>query len=120
MEGNKMHGESATGSYRTYIAGFILSLSLTLVAYVIVSQHLLNRGTIAAIICLAVVQLFVQLVFFLHLGRESKPRWNLAVFSMAAIVVLILVLGSLWIMNHLNYNMNPERVKQYLQSQDGL
>jgi len=110
---------NSNASVRSYVTGFVLSVLLTLAAYFIVTKHLLTRGTVAAIIALAIIQLFVQLVYFLHLGRESKPRWNLMVFAMAAIVVLILVLGSLWIMNHLNYHMSPEQVNQYLQSQDG-
>jgi heme/copper-type cytochrome/quinol oxidase subunit 4 len=46
----------------------------------------------------------VQLFFFLHIGRESKPRLNAAAFLFATLVVTILVAGSLWIMDNLNYH----------------
>ena len=74
---------------------------------------------ITAIIFLAVVQLVVQLVFFLHLGRERQPRWNLLAFAFMAIVLLILVLGSLWIMNNLNYHMTQTDMLHYLNNQGG-
>jgi len=96
--------EGGRGSVLTYSLGFSLSLLLTLGAYWLASQQLTTGwGLIFALAALAVTQLFVQLVFFLHLGKESKPRWNLVVFAFAAMVVLILVFGSLWIMRNLDY-----------------
>lgn len=99
------------GTTASYVSGFILSLILTLTAYFVVVQHndptqpkLSYKDIIAVILALALVQLFVQLLFFLHLDRESKPRWNLMVASFAVTVVLILVLGSLWIMHNLDYH----------------
>lgn len=121
--------EAGQGSLKTYVIGFILSIILTLTAFSFVyihghsghevfSHHLL----IPLIISLAVVQLFVQLGFFLHVGRESKPRWNFLALIFALIVVLILVIGSLWIISNLNYHMTPshQQVDQYLKGQDGL
>lgn len=103
---------SVKGNTSSYVAGFVLSLLLTLVAYTVTARYsgtghsgvLSRQFFINAVIALAVVQLLVQMVFFLHLDRESKPRWNLLIASFAAIVVLILVAGSLWIMNNLNYH----------------
>jgi len=69
---------------------------------------------------LATIQLFVQLIFFLHLDREPKPFWNLQVLMFAAGVIVIIVVGSIWIMNNLNYNMMPSDVNNYLRSQDSL
>ena len=97
--------ESSRGNLRTYVIGFALSIVLTLIAYALVVNEVWSSNVlIAVIIGLAIVQLFVQLVFFLHLGRESKPRWNLIVLTFAVIVVVIVVLGSLWIMQNLNYS----------------
>ena len=71
---------------------------------------------------LALLQFTVQMIYFLHLGHESRPRWKLGVFGMMLVVVLIIVFGSLWIMNSLNYRMhtNPNQINKYLRSQDGL
>lgn len=96
------------GSVRTYVIGFIWSVVLTLAAYfMVVSERFSYTTVIAAISILAVAQLLVQLVFFLHLGKESRPRWNAIVFSFMLLVVGIVVIGSIWVMNNLHYNMMP-------------
>jgi cytochrome o ubiquinol oxidase operon protein cyoD len=114
--------EPAHGSLLSYSVGFGLSIVLTLVAFGLVeAHHRLSTTTIMTIIVgLALVQFMVQLFFFLHLGRETRPRWKLAVFYFMIGVVLILVLGSLWIMANLNYRMTPDQMNNYLKSQDGL
>jgi cytochrome o ubiquinol oxidase operon protein cyoD len=99
------HHEAGQGSVRSYSIGFGLSLLLTLSAYAItVKGSLHGWGLIYLLSVLAVTQLTVQLICFLHVGRESKPRWNLTALLFAVMVVLILVFGSLWIMNNLQYN----------------
>lgn len=106
-----------------YVVGFVLSVAMTLVAYMAVARHELSRPvTIMTIAGLAVAQFLAQMVFFLHLGRETKPRWRLIFLLFALMVVGIVVGGSLWIMNNLNYNMmqSTQQTNQYLSSQDGL
>jgi len=101
----------------SYVIGFIMAVALTLIAYCIVVNHLLSGMTLAVVLMgLAAVQLLVQLVFFLHLGRDKKSRWNVASFYFMAMVLLIVVVGSLWIMNNLNYNMmmTPEQMNEYM------
>ncbi|MBP9763797.1 MAG: cytochrome o ubiquinol oxidase subunit IV [Gammaproteobacteria bacterium] len=94
------------GTVKSYIVGFIISLVLTIIPFVIVAKHLLsNSGMYVVIGIFAVAQLFVQLVFFLHLSFKSQARWNLNVFLFTFLVVVILVLGSLWIMANLDYFM---------------
>ncbi len=113
-------GHERVGTYASYVTGFMLSLALTLFAYLSVTQHLMSTNALVALIIgLALVQFFVQLFFFLHMGAETKPRWKLLVTSFMILVVLILVLGSLWIMYNLNYRMTPQQVDQYLQNQNG-
>lgn len=105
--------------FNAYLVGFLLSIVFTLVAYLLVVNHVLSGGILfSAIIILALVQLFVQLLFFLHMGQESKPRWNLVFLLSTISIILIIVIGSLWIMNHLNYNMMPPTdMKTYLINQ---
>ena len=113
--------ETDRGTLRTYVIGFVASIVLTLGAYLLVAHHLLSRRLlIAAVIGLALVQFLVQLLFFLHLGRESKPRWKLMVALFMIMVVLILVFGSLWIMTNLSYRMSPEQINTYMNNQAGL
>jgi cytochrome o ubiquinol oxidase operon protein cyoD len=116
-----MTNNSYKSTIRSYITGFGVSIILTLAAYAIVTQHLFtNLIVLYSIIILAVIQLVVQLFFFLHLGQESKPRWHLVFFLSTIGIILIVVIGSIWIMNHLNYNMTPKEMNQYIQSQDGM
>lgn len=104
-----------------YILGFIVSIGLTLVAYNLATHHTYSRNTIIGVLSvLAIVQFVVQMVLFLHVGTERRPRWKLAVMFLMLSVVLILVGGSIWIMNNLNYRMTPTQVQQYLRSQDSL
>ena len=116
---------NSEGTLGSYIAGFVISVVLTLVAFCVVvyrvSLHLGTVPVIAIILILAIIQLLVQLIFFMHLARESGPRWKLAVFVSTIGIILIVVIGSIWIMNHLNYNMmaSPSEMNQYIQSQDG-
>jgi cytochrome o ubiquinol oxidase operon protein cyoD len=115
--------ETPPGSMGSYISGFVLSILFTLAAYLLVVHHYLSGWyLIAAILGLAIVQLFVQLVFFLHFGRGSKPRWNIPVFCLMLLFLFIVVIGSLWIMHNLNYRMmsSPEEVNQYIESQGNL
>lgn len=105
---NTNQSGASHGNFITYTIGFALSVGLTLAAYyVVVNDVFARRELVAAIVGLAVAQLLVQLFFFLHLGKESKPRWNLIVFMFMLMVVGIVVIGSLWIMDNLDYNMMP-------------
>ncbi|HSD12174.1 MAG TPA: cytochrome C oxidase subunit IV family protein, partial [Patescibacteria group bacterium] len=76
---------------------------------------------IAAILVLAVAQLVVQMLFFLHVGSETGPRLNLASFAITVALIMIVVLGSIWIMGHLNYRMmaSPSAMQDYIKSQQG-
>jgi cytochrome o ubiquinol oxidase operon protein cyoD len=102
------HTPAHEGSFASYTFGFVLSVVLTIVPYYLVT-HSLQRGWALAITLLlfAIAQLTVQLFMFLHMGNESRPRWHMQSFIFAVIVVLILVVGSIWIMQNLNYRMTP-------------
>jgi len=107
---------------RSYTAGFLLSLVTTVAAYVVVTERAYSKqGIIAAVAVLAITQFIVQMLFFMHLGQEKGPRWKLLVLLFMTGVVVIIVVGSLWIMGHLDYNMMSEKQMQhYMDSQDGL
>jgi cytochrome o ubiquinol oxidase operon protein cyoD len=109
------------GTLKSYASGFILSIVLTITAYLLVTHHTYSdRHTILVIIVgLALLQFIGQLLFFLHLGKETKPRWKLFVLLFMLLVVFILVFGSLWIMDNLNYHMSSEQINTYLNNQGG-
>ena len=94
------------GTQKSYIIGFILSILLTIIPYALVVNHLLvGYSLIIAVVILGIIQLLVQLIFFLHLSSHSSQRWNLITFLFTVLIVVILVIGSLWIMYNMNYNM---------------
>src|SRR5690348_4750305 len=104
----------------SYITGFILSLIFTLAAYLAVVAHLFSGWNLVIfILILAIIQLIIQMIFFLYLAQESGQHLKLGVFISTIGLVLIVVVGSIWIMNHLNYNMSPMQMNQYLQNQAG-
>lgn len=108
---------------RAYVSGYLLSIGLTLAAYFMVTRQTATyHWLVAAIIGLAILQFIVQLVFFLHLRAETKPRWKLLVLVLMLLLVIILVGGTLWIMNNLNYHMKltPQQINTYMQNQDNL
>lgn len=102
-------------SIKNYLIGFILSLFLTLSVFAFVMA--IEAGTlrvttgfaVSLVIGVALVQLLVQVLFFLHLGgKSSAERWHTLAFGFMGLIVLIVVIGSLWIMNNLDYNMMHE------------
>lgn len=115
------HGSATLGrQVANYIAGFASALILTLAAFWLVTSRVVDGvWLVAALIGLAIVQLTVQLVFFLHVGNESRPRWNFTALIFMLIMLIVIVAGSLWIMNNLNYNMmmTPEQMEDYMKVQ---
>ena len=94
------------GTLRAYCIGLIASVLLTGASFFLVMTRLFSGyTTIAIIFALAVVQAVVQLRFFLHVGEEPKPRWESGIFFFMVLVLLIVLVGSLWIMYDLNKRM---------------
>lgn len=91
------------GSLTSYLIGLFTSIILTMISFYLVWASLLSRqALICTVIGLALVQAAVQLRFFLHLGKETKPRWESISFFFMLTCLVIIVLGSLWIMYDLN------------------
>lgn len=103
-----MASHEKVGTFKFYLLGFVLCIVLTLAAYFLVARQLLaGWNLIFAILGLGVIQMALQLLFFMHLGSETKPRWNLLIFFFMAMVVVVIVFGSIWIMYSVNYREMP-------------
>src|SRR5438045_4058541 len=90
-----------------YVVGFVLSLVFTLIPYyMIVHKSFSARMLLIWIISFAFLQMAIQLIFFLHLGREKKPHFNLFFLVSTGGIILVVVVGSIWIMNHLMHGMS--------------
>ncbi|MGN6124851.1 MAG: cytochrome o ubiquinol oxidase subunit IV [Sphingomonas oligoaromativorans] len=100
--------DGAHGSLASYTIGFLLSLALTGLSFgAVMSGAVPHAMILPAIVGLAVVQLLVQLVLFLHLGSAPSQRGNSVIFLLTAALIAILVSGSLWVMHNANLNMMP-------------
>jgi len=100
------------GMYNTLtsrVIGFVASLVLTFTAFLLVVRpylfHLEIDVVVMIILILAVLQGMAQAIFFLHVLSERGTRWNLFVFASTISIIVVIVVFSIWIMNHLNYNM---------------
>ena len=108
---------------RNYVWGFILSLLLTGASYALVAYGVLSGGQLVLFLAVfALLQFFIQLGCFLHLGEGSGSRERIGVLAAFLVVVFILVAGSVWIMVSLNGRMMPDtmQMEQYMQSQQGI
>ncbi|UVI33134.1 cytochrome o ubiquinol oxidase subunit IV [Paenibacillus spongiae] len=95
--------EESHGSLKSYTIGFLCSIVLTVIPILIIKNEWLE-GTASgvALMIAAVLQFIVQLLFFMHLREEKKPRYNLISLIFGLIILLVIVAGSMWIMM---YNM---------------
>ncbi len=105
---------------KSYVTGFILSIILTLIPYVLVTYRLVTGYVlVASLLVFAFMQLVVQLLFFLHMRQESKPRLNLMIFLSFFGIIVVVIIASIWIMQHLNYNMSLVQMSNVMQNGEG-
>ena len=94
------------GNVQQYTIGFVLSVILTVIPFGMVMAGGFERGILIAVIAItAVAQILVQLIYFLHMNSSSEQRWNVIAFVYTILTIAILLVGSVWIMNYLHYNM---------------
>lgn len=91
------------GSLIAYLIGFILSLILTGVSFLLVFFEVFPPQVLFYTIAgLALFQAMIQMIFFLHLGQEDRPQWETMIFYFMILVLFIIVAGTLWIMYDLD------------------
>ncbi len=101
--------EAGHFALRTYLIGFVVSVVLTAVPFWIVMHGVIDSRAVAmaVIVALAVAQILVHTVAFLHVNTRVQGGWTLVAYVFTAVLVLIIIAGSLWIIMHLNTNMMP-------------
>lgn len=88
--------------------GLGFSIVLTVAAFYLASAHLIWGPAVpVALIVLAIAQMGVHLVFFLHVTTGPDNTNNVLALAFGILVVFLIVGGSIWIMNHLTQNMMP-------------
>ena len=104
--GEDEHAEE--GSILGYTAGLGFALLLTAGSFIVARTHLLwAPGIPVGLAVLAIAQMGVHLVFFLHIGSGPDNTNNVLALAFGVLVVTLLISGSLWIMANLNVNMMP-------------
>ena len=103
------HEESyGHGTKRSYLVGFLLSVVLTAIPFWLVMAGTLSpTATAVIVIAMAVVQILVHTVCFLHVNTRAEGGWTLIAYAFTAVLLVIMIAGSVWIMYHLNTNMMP-------------
>ena len=106
--------DEGTGGLQGYIIGFGLAVLLTCMSFVVAGTSLVWAPSIpVALFVLAIAQMGVHLVFFLHITTGPDGINNVMALAFGVLIVLLLIGGSLWIMGHLNHNMLPmDRIMQ--------
>lgn len=106
------HGHAAArghGNRRGFWTGSLLAVILTILPFWLVMSGAVHdmQATAILIFAFAVIQIVVHVVFFLHLDTRSEGGWTLLAFLFTAVIVVLTIGGSIWVMYHLNTNMMP-------------
>jgi cytochrome o ubiquinol oxidase operon protein cyoD len=107
--GHDDHDDGHHGSLKDYAIGFILSVILTAIPFWLVMNKVITSSatTAAVILGFAAVQVIVHMVYFLHMNRKAEGGWTLLATLFTAVLLLIVLSGSIWVMYHMNINMMP-------------
>jgi cytochrome o ubiquinol oxidase operon protein cyoD len=106
MSNSNVHNGETHGSVRSYLIGFVLSVILTAASFFIVMGHGVQTSTAVLMIAvLAMIQVVVHLVYFLHLNASLEQSWNVMAFGFTVMTAVILFGGSIWIMHNVSMNM---------------
>ena len=91
-----------------YAIGLGLAILLTATSFFIAGTDLVWQPSIpVAIVVLAIAQMGVHLVFFLHITTGADNTNNILALAFGLLIVFLVMSGSLWIMSNLNHNMMP-------------
>jgi len=102
----RLDGAEIAEGVKSYLVGLGLAILLTIVSFFISGTTLVWGPSIpVALVVLAIAQMGVHLVFFLHITTGPDNVNNVMALAFGVLIVLLLLTGSLWIMAHLNHNM---------------
>jgi len=91
-----------------YLVGLVLAALLTAASFYVVYTHLIWSPAIPiALVVLAIAQIGVHLVFFLHLTTAPDNTNNVLALAFGVLIVALIIGGSVWIMANLNERMMP-------------
>jgi cytochrome o ubiquinol oxidase operon protein cyoD len=102
----------------SYLIGLVLALVLTATSFYVASTSLLwGPGIAVGLVVLAIAQMGVHLVFFLHITSGPDNTNNVLALAFGVLIVVLIMTGTLWIMANLAANMGPSPEIMNLQMQ---
>ena len=100
--------ERESAGMLVYTIGLVLAVGLTATSFWVANTGLLwGPGVALGLVVLAVAQMGIHLVFFLHITTGPDNTNNVLALAFGILTVLLVVVGSMWIMADLNHNMMP-------------
>ena len=111
------HGRGAHGTFTSYMTGFVLSVILTAIPFWLVMGNVLDDTLLTGIVimALAAVQIVVHMIYFLHMNTKSEGGWTFLALLFTLTLVVITLVGSIWVMYHMDQNMMPMSPHEALQ-----
>jgi cytochrome o ubiquinol oxidase operon protein cyoD len=101
-----------------YVIGLALALLLTGVSFWVASTSVLwGPGVAVGLVVLAIAQMGVHLVFFLHITSGPDNTNNVLALAFGVLIVFLVMVGTIWIMAHMNDNMGVSPEMMNLQTQ---
>jgi len=101
-----------------YVVGLALALILTGVSFWVASTSVIwGPGVATGLVVLAIAQMGVHLVFFLHITSGPDNTNNVLALAFGVLIVFLVMIGTIWIMGHMNANMDvgPELMNLQMQ-----
>jgi cytochrome o ubiquinol oxidase subunit IV len=97
---------SAPSPLLVYTTGLFLAVLLTAISFWAANTSLLWPGGVAlGLAVLAIAQMGVHLVFFLHITTGPESANNVLALAFGVLIVFVVVAGSIWITTDMNQNM---------------
>ena len=104
--GEDAERDSIVGGIRSYAIGLVAAAILTVASFALVQFDIVWGPAVpAALVALAIGQMGVHLVFFLHITTGPDNTNNVLALLFGVLIVALVLLGSIWIMGHLNHNL---------------
>jgi cytochrome o ubiquinol oxidase subunit IV len=111
--------EGVRAGVQGYVLGLAFAIALTLASFWIARTHIIyGPGIPVALVALAVAQMGIHLVFFLHITTAPDNANNVLALAFGVLIVFVLVFGTVWVMAHMNHNMIPMQDMMRMQLQN--
>ena len=110
--GDRVPGQPEERSLAQEVRGYLLGLGLATLLTIAsfwadYTREIYASGIAMALLVLAVAQIGIHLIFFLHITTDPDNENNILALAFGVLIVCLIVFGSLWVMLHLNHNLMP-------------